>query len=83
MDVAVEFMPAIRNALQANKRLADRAVEQLPDGKLHIALDNHTNSVAVIMKHVGGNCSEPTCRSGPLSAPWFARLMLPFAPSVN
>jgi len=30
-------------------------VEQVPDYKLHVALDLSTNSIAVIMKHVAGN----------------------------
>src|SRR5438270_371236 len=55
MNLPVEFMSAIVNAFEANKRLADRAVEQVPDDKLHVALDANTNSVAVIMKHVAGN----------------------------
>jgi Protein of unknown function (DUF1572) len=55
MDIAAEFLSAIINAFEANKRLADRAVEQVPDNKLHVALDVNTNSVAVIMKHVAGN----------------------------
>ena len=55
MDLAAEFMAAIINAFEANKRLADRAVEQLPDNKLHAALDANTNSIAVIIKHVAGN----------------------------
>jgi hypothetical protein len=55
MDIAAEFMAAIINAFEANKRLADRAVEQVPDDRLHTALDASTNSVAVIMKHVAGN----------------------------
>src|SRR5436189_6297420 len=55
MDVAAEFMSAIINAFEANKRLADRAVEQVPDDKLHTALDANTNSIVVIMKHVAGN----------------------------
>lgn len=55
MDLATEFVAAIVNAFEANKRLADRAVEQVPDDKLHLALDENTNSVAVIMKHVAGN----------------------------
>lgn len=46
---------AIIDAFRANKRLADRAVEQIPDEKLHLALDENTNSIAVIMKHVAGN----------------------------
>jgi hypothetical protein len=55
MDIAAEFMAASINAFEANKRLADRAVEQVPDDKLRTALDANTNSVAVIMKHVAGN----------------------------
>jgi hypothetical protein len=55
MDIAAEFMAAVINAFEANKRMADRAVEQVPDEKLHIALDANTNSIAVIMKHVAGN----------------------------
>lgn len=55
MDTATEFVSAILNAFEANKKLADRAVAQVPDEKLHVALDANTNSVAVIMKHVAGN----------------------------
>src|SRR6202051_4150613 len=55
MDIAAEFFSAAINAFEANKRLADRAVEQVPDDKLHTALDANTNSIAVIMKHVAGN----------------------------
>lgn len=55
MTIPAEFMSAIINAFEANKRLADRAVEQVPDDKLHVALDENTNSIAVIMKHIAGN----------------------------
>jgi hypothetical protein len=55
MDISTEFMSAIINTFEANKRWADRAVEQVPDDELHIALDVNTNSIAVIMKHVAGN----------------------------
>jgi hypothetical protein len=58
MDIAGQFLSAIINAFEANKRLADRAVEQVPDDKLHAALDANTNSIAVIMKHVAGNLSS-------------------------
>ena len=58
MDLATEFLSATVNAFEANKRLADRAVEQVPDDKLHIALDGNTNSIAVIMKHVAGNLTS-------------------------
>ena len=58
MDAVAEFLAATINAFEANKRLADRAVEQLPDEKLHVPLDEHTNSIAVIMKHVAGNLTS-------------------------
>ena len=58
MDIAAEFLSATINSFEANKRLADRAVEQLPDEKLHVALDESTNSIAVIMKHVAGNLTS-------------------------
>jgi hypothetical protein len=49
------FQDAILDSFRANKRLADGAVVQVPDEKLHVALDEHTNSIATIMKHVAGN----------------------------
>lgn len=58
MDIAAEFLSATINAFEANKRLADRAVVQVPDEKLRVALDENTNSIAVIMKHVAGNLAS-------------------------
>ena len=58
MEIAGIFIAAIVNAFEANKRLADRAVEQVPDDKLHVALDANTNSIALIMKHVAGNLTS-------------------------
>lgn len=55
MFAATEFLTATISTFQSNKRLADRAIEQVPDDKLHLSLDEHTNSIAVIMKHVAGN----------------------------
>ena len=42
-------------AFRSNKGWADKAVAQLPDDQLHVALDPNTNCIAVIMKHVAGN----------------------------
>jgi hypothetical protein len=58
MNATTEFLASIINAFEANKGLADRAVEQLPDDTLHLALDKNTNSIAVIMKHVAGNLTS-------------------------
>lgn len=55
MSIAAEFMSAIIRTFESNKRLADRAIEQVPDDQLHVPLDENTNSLAVIMKHVAGN----------------------------
>src|SRR5947207_14916928 len=55
MDIPAEFLSAAINTFEANKRLADRAIEQVPDDKLRVALDENTNSIAVVMKHVAGN----------------------------
>lgn len=55
MNIVTEFLSATINAFESNKRLADRAIEQVTDDKLHVALDPNTNSLAVIMKHVAGN----------------------------
>ena len=38
-----------------HKNLADRAVVQTSDENLRRPLDPHTNSIAVVMKHVAGN----------------------------
>lgn len=43
------------SSFRSNKTLADKAIAQLPDDKLRVALDANTNSIAVIMKHVAGN----------------------------
>src|SRR3954454_25063867 len=54
-DVAKTLVEGALAAFLSNKGWADKAVAQLPDDKLHVALDPNTNSVAVIMKHVAGN----------------------------
>jgi len=55
MSIALIFLEAVRDSFAANKRFAERAVEQVGDEQLHQALDDDTNSIAVIMKHVSGN----------------------------
>jgi hypothetical protein len=54
-DLATALIDASLSAFRSHKGWADRAVAQLPDGKLHAALGPDTNCVAVIMKHVAGN----------------------------
>ena len=49
------FVSAVIETFQSHKRLAERAMSQVPDEKLHVPLDPNTNSIAVIAKHVSGN----------------------------
>jgi hypothetical protein len=50
-----EVLASASATFRSNKNLADRAIAQLPDPSLRVALDANTNSVAIIMKHVAGN----------------------------
>jgi hypothetical protein len=43
------------SSLKAAKKLADKAVAQMNDEELFVTLDEESNSVAVIMKHMAGN----------------------------
>src|SRR5258708_30376241 len=54
-DVAKALIDGALASFRSNKGWADKAVAQLPDDKLHVALDPNTNCIAVIMKHVAGN----------------------------
>lgn len=57
-DIGSIVVESAITSFRANKGWVDKAVAQLPDDKLHIALDAHTNSIAVIMKHVAGNLAS-------------------------
>jgi hypothetical protein len=48
-------MKAFVHRFRDQKGMAERAVAQVRDEQLHVALDENTNSLAVIMKHMAGN----------------------------
>lgn len=54
-DLAAFVIDGADQSFRANKGWADKAIAQLPYEKLRVALDQNTNSIAVIMKHVAGN----------------------------
>jgi hypothetical protein len=37
------------------KKLAERAMEQVPDAQLFATLDDESNSIAIVVKHMAGN----------------------------
>lgn len=51
----VEYLRALVQTFRQYKAMAEKAVAQTPDAALRVALDDNTNSIAIIMKHVAGN----------------------------
>ena len=49
------ILDAVRDEFQKIKKLADKAIEQLSDDELYVKLDDESNSVAIIMRHMAGN----------------------------
>src|SRR5690349_10934534 len=54
-DIGRALIDGALTAFRSNKGWADKAIAQLSDDKLHVALDPNTNCIAAIMKHVAGN----------------------------
>src|SRR5215467_405975 len=54
-DAADAYLRDIGKTFRNYKTLAERAIAQVPDPALHTELDANSNSIAVIVKHVGGN----------------------------
>ena len=52
---AADAIRFIAGEFTLNRRLAERAVAQMPPEELGWLPDEHSNSVAMLMKHVGGN----------------------------
>ena len=55
MHLADNVLQGFLDAFHAQKTLADKAMAQVSDADLRRPLDENTNSVAVITKHVAGN----------------------------
>ncbi len=56
MEVGAQFLENARFEKRRLKQLAEKAVAQVEnDSLLHHALDAESNSIAVLMQHLGGN----------------------------
>ena len=53
--IAQNYLDDSRKAMRAYKKLAEKALDQLKDEEYFITLDEESNSVAVVMKHMAGN----------------------------
>lgn len=54
-DLGPLYLTAVLAEFRRYKRLGDGAIEQASDEDLVAAIDDESNSIAVIAKHVGGN----------------------------
>ena len=53
--ITQDYLDDSRKAMRAYKKLAEKALDQLKDDEYFITLDEESNSVAVVMKHMAGN----------------------------
>lgn len=49
------ILDAVLDEFHKIKKLGDKAIAQLTDEQLHVKLDDESNSVAIIMRHMAGN----------------------------
>jgi hypothetical protein len=54
-DLGRHYLADALKIFRSNKRLGERAMGQLADEQLFVAIDAEANSVAVIVKHLAGN----------------------------
>ena len=56
MDLGRHFLETTRSEFQRMKRLAERAMAQIPgESGFHFELDSESNSIAVLIQHLSGN----------------------------
>jgi uncharacterized protein DUF1572 len=53
--IAQNYLDDARKAMRAYKKLAEKAFDQLNDDDYFVTLDEESNSVAIVMKHMAGN----------------------------
>ena len=59
MELGAHFLENARFETRRLKELAEKAIAQVADDALlHHALDDESNSIAVVMQHLGGNLSS-------------------------
>ena len=55
LEFTTSYLKDSNDVFRHYKRLGDRAMEQAPDGALVATLDDESNSIAIIVKHLAGN----------------------------
>ena len=54
-EIMKQYLGDALSSFRAYKKLADKAIEQTKNDELFVTLDEESNSIAVIMKHMAGN----------------------------
>ena len=49
------YIASVKNQFKQYKILAEKAIDQVPEEKLHWQYNPETNSIAIIVKHLAGN----------------------------
>jgi hypothetical protein len=55
MKTATDFLPSVISIFKQYKQLADNAIQQLPEQRIHFKPDVESNSIYTLMKHLSGN----------------------------
>jgi len=54
-EIIEQYLEDALSSFRAYKKLADKAIDQTRDDELFVTLDEESNSIAVVMKHMAGN----------------------------
>jgi hypothetical protein len=71
--VAELYLKSMRQQLKGLKTLADRALIQVKDEELSIEIDDESNSITILMKHIAGNMTTLWTRPLAPAEEWPAR----------
>jgi hypothetical protein len=55
MNATTSYLESVKKQFLYYKMLGEKAMDQLDDEKLFVAVNDDTNSIAVIVKHLSGN----------------------------
>src|SRR5215471_684939 len=54
-ELANEYLTDSLSTFRAYKKLAEKAIDQVQDEELFVQIDEESNSIAIVMKHIAGN----------------------------
>lgn len=55
MSIGSEYLKVVLARFKSVKELGDKTIQQLSEDDIHWALNEHSNSMAIIVKHLSGN----------------------------